>query len=239
MAISGAVGAGARPRRSSTCRSTPHPASRDTHGAGVRLRLHHDHRQHPHRAVSDQPHGSQTRSSCLIHNAHRHRRQSATTCDRSRNTCPRSTRTRVLRPFDLTRACEQAGPTSVRCRFATDASLTARAGETAERTGALGYMDFADVEAYAEIYDLQALVVESQRQQLGASLGRDRPPLRGRRWRSDAHAAAGARGLSRPAARRRRQREDAQGPGISARQGLRAGAQTLGASSERRRGCRR
>ena len=45
-------------------------------------------------------------------------------------------------------------------------SLNRASWQTAERTGALGYMDFADVKAYAEIYDFQALVVESQRQQL-------------------------------------------------------------------------
>jgi hypothetical protein len=45
-------------------------------------------------------------------------------------------------------------------------SLNRASWQTAERTGALGYMGFADVKAYAEIYDLQAFVVESQRQQV-------------------------------------------------------------------------
>lgn len=39
--------------------------------------------------------------------------------------------------------------------------------QSAERTGALGYMAFADVKAYAEIYELQDLVVTDQRQQFG------------------------------------------------------------------------
>jgi hypothetical protein len=38
--------------------------------------------------------------------------------------------------------------------------------QTAERTGALGYMDFTDVKAYAEIYDIQDLVLDGQRQQV-------------------------------------------------------------------------
>lgn len=38
--------------------------------------------------------------------------------------------------------------------------------QSAERTGALGYMTFADVKAYAEIYDIQDLVVTNQRQQI-------------------------------------------------------------------------
>lgn len=45
------------------------------------------------------------------------------------------------------------------------ASLHRASWQTAERTGALGYMAFADVKAYAEIYDLQDLVVADQRQQ--------------------------------------------------------------------------
>jgi hypothetical protein len=46
------------------------------------------------------------------------------------------------------------------------ASLHRASWQSAERTGALGYMAFADVKAYAEIYDLQDLVVGDQRQQL-------------------------------------------------------------------------
>jgi hypothetical protein len=38
--------------------------------------------------------------------------------------------------------------------------------QTADRTGALGYMPFADVKAYAEIYELQDLVATGQRQQV-------------------------------------------------------------------------
>jgi hypothetical protein len=45
-------------------------------------------------------------------------------------------------------------------------SLNRASWQTAERTGALGFMAFADVKAYAEIYDLQDLVVDSQRQQI-------------------------------------------------------------------------
>jgi hypothetical protein len=45
-------------------------------------------------------------------------------------------------------------------------SLHRASWQSAERTGALGYMAFADVKAYAEIYDLQDLVVADQRQQL-------------------------------------------------------------------------
>jgi hypothetical protein len=45
-------------------------------------------------------------------------------------------------------------------------SLNRASWQSAERTGALGYMAFADVKAYAEIYDLQDLVVADQRQQL-------------------------------------------------------------------------
>jgi hypothetical protein len=45
------------------------------------------------------------------------------------------------------------------------ASLHRASWQSAERTGALGYMAFADVKAYAEVYDLQDLVVADQRQQ--------------------------------------------------------------------------
>lgn len=44
--------------------------------------------------------------------------------------------------------------------------LSRASWQTAERTGALGYMDFADVKAYAEIYDVQEFVSEGQRQQI-------------------------------------------------------------------------
>jgi hypothetical protein len=45
-------------------------------------------------------------------------------------------------------------------------TLNRASWQSAERTGALGYMSFADVKAYAELYDLQDLVVASQRQQI-------------------------------------------------------------------------
>lgn len=45
-------------------------------------------------------------------------------------------------------------------------TLNRASWQSAERTGALGYMDFADVKTYAEIYDLQELVAENQRQQV-------------------------------------------------------------------------
>jgi hypothetical protein len=45
-------------------------------------------------------------------------------------------------------------------------SLNRASWQSAERTGALGYMAFADVKAYAEIYELQDLVMAGQRQQL-------------------------------------------------------------------------
>jgi hypothetical protein len=44
-------------------------------------------------------------------------------------------------------------------------SLSRASWQSAERTGALGYMAFADVKAYAGLYDLQDIVVTSQRQQ--------------------------------------------------------------------------
>lgn len=43
-------------------------------------------------------------------------------------------------------------------------SLNRASWQSAERTGALGYMAFADVKAYAEIYELQDFVVTDQRQ---------------------------------------------------------------------------
>lgn len=46
------------------------------------------------------------------------------------------------------------------------ASLNRASWQSAERTGALGYMTFEDVKQYAEIYDLQDLVMTGQRQQL-------------------------------------------------------------------------
>jgi hypothetical protein len=46
-------------------------------------------------------------------------------------------------------------------------SLNRASWQSAERTGALGYMAFADVKEYAEIYELQELVVADQRQQFG------------------------------------------------------------------------
>jgi hypothetical protein len=46
------------------------------------------------------------------------------------------------------------------------ASLNRASWQSAERTGALGFMAFADVKAYAEIYELQDIVVTAQRQQL-------------------------------------------------------------------------
>jgi hypothetical protein len=45
-------------------------------------------------------------------------------------------------------------------------SLNRASWQSAERTGALGYMDFGDVQAYAEIYDLQDFVVQRQYEQL-------------------------------------------------------------------------
>jgi len=45
-------------------------------------------------------------------------------------------------------------------------SLNGASWQTAERTGALGYMEFEDAKAYAEIYDLQDFVVASQRRQV-------------------------------------------------------------------------
>ena len=46
-------------------------------------------------------------------------------------------------------------------------SLNRASWQTADRTGALGYMEYADVKAYAELYELQDLVTDSQRQLIG------------------------------------------------------------------------
>jgi hypothetical protein len=43
-------------------------------------------------------------------------------------------------------------------------SLNRASWQTADRTGALGYMEYADVKTYSELYELQDLVVESQRE---------------------------------------------------------------------------
>jgi hypothetical protein len=45
-------------------------------------------------------------------------------------------------------------------------SLNRASWQSAERTGALSHMAFADVKRYAEIYELQDLVVANQRQQI-------------------------------------------------------------------------
>src|SRR5687767_9773505 len=60
------------------------------------------------------------------------------------------------------------GKTNIRTLNFTIAmpSLSRASWQSAERTGALGYMAFADVKAYAEIYDLQDLIVDGERQQL-------------------------------------------------------------------------
>jgi hypothetical protein len=62
----------------------------------------------------------------------------------------------------------QRGKTDVReLNFAVVFPTLNRASwQSAERTGALSYMDFAEVKAYAEIYDLQDVVVAGQRQQI-------------------------------------------------------------------------
>jgi len=51
----------------------------------------------------------------------------------------------------------------VQTRLSTP-SLNRASWQTADRTGALGYMDYADVKEYSELYELQDLVVESQNQ---------------------------------------------------------------------------
>ena len=45
-------------------------------------------------------------------------------------------------------------------------TLNRASWQSAERTGALGYMDFADVKAYAEIYEMQEFVSQGQRDQV-------------------------------------------------------------------------
>jgi hypothetical protein len=45
-------------------------------------------------------------------------------------------------------------------------SLNRAAWQTAERTGALGYMDYDEVKEFSELYELQDLVADSQRQLL-------------------------------------------------------------------------
>lgn len=53
-------------------------------------------------------------------------------------------------------------------RFALNfASLNRASWQTAERTGALSYMNYAQVREYSELYDLQALVAESQQRLIG------------------------------------------------------------------------
>ena len=53
-------------------------------------------------------------------------------------------------------------------RFALNfASLNRASWQTAERTGALSSMNYAQVREYSELYDLQALVVESQQRLIG------------------------------------------------------------------------
>jgi hypothetical protein len=45
-------------------------------------------------------------------------------------------------------------------------TLSRASWQAAERTGALGHMEFGDTQVYAEIYELQDFVVERQRQQI-------------------------------------------------------------------------
>ncbi len=47
------------------------------------------------------------------------------------------------------------------------ADLSSSAWRTAERTGALSYMDYAEVQRYSKLYDFQDLIVERQRNMLG------------------------------------------------------------------------
>jgi hypothetical protein len=42
-------------------------------------------------------------------------------------------------------------------------SLSTAGWQTAQTTGALGYMKYSDVQAYAELYDLQAMFTQQQR----------------------------------------------------------------------------
>ena len=80
-------------------------------------------------------------------------------------------------------------------------SLNRTSWQTAERTGALGYMEYADVKAYNELYELQDVVVDSQRALLarlsgllafiGASEGAD--PTKSRAQDSEACRTRGLR----------------------------------------------
>jgi hypothetical protein len=45
--------------------------------------------------------------------------------------------------------------------------LSRASWQAAERTGAIGYMELGDIQAYAEIYELQDFVVQRQREQVG------------------------------------------------------------------------
>ncbi len=47
------------------------------------------------------------------------------------------------------------------------ADLSSSGWRTAERTGALSYMDYAEVQRYSMLYDFQDLIVERQRNMLG------------------------------------------------------------------------
>jgi hypothetical protein len=60
------------------------------------------------------------------------------------------------------------GKTDIReLHFPLEMPILNRASwQTADRTGALGHMDFADVKDYAQIYDRQDFVVERQRAQI-------------------------------------------------------------------------
>jgi hypothetical protein len=46
------------------------------------------------------------------------------------------------------------------------ADLSSTSWRTAERTGALGHMDYDEVQRYSKLYDLQELLVEQQRNML-------------------------------------------------------------------------
>jgi hypothetical protein len=50
-------------------------------------------------------------------------------------------------------------------------TLSRASWQAAERTGALGFMEFGDTQAYAEIYELQDFVVQGQREQVGRVAG--------------------------------------------------------------------
>ena len=47
------------------------------------------------------------------------------------------------------------------------ADLSSASWRTAERTGALSHMDYAEVQRYSKLYDLQDLIVEQQRNLVG------------------------------------------------------------------------